>query len=299
MFPSLAIAKPIALVAITSSLASPFGYASLKHIDYITFILAKSCKLLPVMFLHVTLFRRKFPLHKYAVVIMVTLGVSLFTLYSSGAAAKAAKHASKSSDQANKLYGLLLLGINLLFDGLTNTVQDNIFASYKPYGGAQMMCAMNITATFLTTSYLLLAPYLSLTPLGTLFNLSGGDELTSALAFIRAYPQVGWDVLGFSLCGAIGQVAIYHMLATFGSIPLTTVTVTRKMLTMVLSVLWFGHAITGMQWVGVGSVFGGIGAEAGFKIWEKREKTQRLRNRSLSEAGKDRQEARIGGKKER
>ena len=40
-----------------------------------------------------------------------------------------------------------------------------------------------------------------------------------------------------------------------------TVTVTRKMLTMMLSVLWFGHRLSGMQWVGVGLVFGGVGAE--------------------------------------
>lgn len=41
------------------------------------------------------------------------------------------------------------------------------------------------------------------------------------------------------------------------------------MLTMVLSVLYFGHKIQGMQWLGVGLVFGGVGAEA---VIGKREK---------------------------
>ncbi|KAH0087222.1 UAA transporter, partial [Aureobasidium melanogenum] len=81
IFPSRSIIFPMFLVAITSSLASPFGYASLKHVDYITFILAKSCKLLPVMALHVTLFRRKYPLYKYCVVALVTAGVAVFTLH--------------------------------------------------------------------------------------------------------------------------------------------------------------------------------------------------------------------------
>ncbi|KAI6080425.1 hypothetical protein F4821DRAFT_251577 [Hypoxylon rubiginosum] len=40
---------PLLLVAVTSSLASRFRYASLAHINYIKFLLAKSCKLLPVM----------------------------------------------------------------------------------------------------------------------------------------------------------------------------------------------------------------------------------------------------------
>jgi UDP-galactose transporter B1 len=34
------------------------------------------------------------------------------------------------------------------------------------------------------------------------------------------------------------------------------------MITMILSVFWFGHSLTGTQWGGVGLVFGGIGAEA-------------------------------------
>ena len=41
-----------------------------------------------------------------------------------------------------------------------------------------------------------------------------------------------------------------------------TVTVTRKMFTMIISVVAFGHKLTNMQWLGVGLVFGGIGWEA-------------------------------------
>jgi UDP-galactose transporter B1 len=297
IFPSSVITKNLFLIAVTSSLASPFGYASLKHIDYITFILAKSCKLLPVMALHITIFGKRYPVYKYAVVVLVTLGVSVFTLHAPSAAAKAAKHNSKlgGASEANKLYGLFLLGVNLLFDGLTNTVQDNIFQIYKPYGGAQMMCAMNIMATGLTSTYLLLAPYIASTPLGPHLGISG-SELQAALAFIKAHPQVGYDVLGFSLCGALGQVAIYHTLSHFGSLVLVTVTVTRKMLTMVLSVLWFGHSISAMQWAGVGLVFGGIGGEAGMKYRETREKQRKAKDRALSEAGKDRKDAGLGKK---
>lgn len=43
---------------------------------------------------------------------------------------------------------------------------------------------------------------------------------------------------------------------------LVTVNVTRKMFTMILSVVAFGHRLTQMQWLGVGLVFGGIGVEA-------------------------------------
>lgn len=284
------------LVAITSSLASPFGYASLKHVDYITFILAKSCKLLPVMALHVTLFRRKYPLYKYCVVALVTAGVAVFTLHHPTSS-------KKKGAEGSSAWGLLLLGINLLFDGLTNSTQDHIYKSYRPYTGQQMMCALNLISTILTSVYLFVSPYIAATPIGAYLGMSAssGGELANAVDFITRHPSVGWDILAFAACGALGQVfickstslrsgirklttSLVYTLSTFGSLLLVTVTVTRKMLTMILSVVWFGHRLSPMQWVGVGLVFGGVFVEAQLSKQEKlskdRAKKQELKKSS-------------------
>ncbi|KAI7554689.1 UAA transporter [Hortaea werneckii] len=273
IFPTRSILPPLCLVALTSALASPFGYASLAHVDYITFILAKSCKLLPVMFLHVTLYGKRYPFYKYGVVALVTAGVALFTLSS-----KSSKKKS-SSGGGSSAYGLMLLAINLLFDGLTNSTQDDIYARFRPYTGAQMMTALNLLSTGLTALYLLLSPYIL-----PLLNLSAGtgtgtgaDELSTALAFLHAHPQVLREVFGFALAGGVGQIFIFATLSHFGSLLLVTVTVTRKMLTMLLSVLWFGHRLTGWQWVGVGLVFGGVGVEGQIGKWEKAKKERERR----------------------
>jgi UDP-galactose transporter B1 len=285
ILPSRSIFWPLALVAVTSAMSSPFGYASLQHVDYITFILAKSCKLLPVMFLHVTLYRKKYPFYKYAVVALVTSGVAIFTLYQSGSSKK------KKGPDGSSLYGLMLLSINLLFDGLTNSTQDDIYARFRPYTGQQMMCALNMMSTFLTSCFLLLSPFIVQSGLGSYVGMDskGAGELQDALAFIQRHPAVGWDILGFAACGAMGQVFIckYNMyggmapwtdlltvmtLSIFGSLLLVTVTVTRKMLTMIISVVWFGHSLSRMQWLGVGLVFGGIAIEAELNKREKKAK---------------------------
>ncbi|KAI9822005.1 MAG: UDP-galactose transporter [Thelocarpon impressellum] len=264
IFPSRAILPGLALVAITSSLASPFGYASLKHLDYITFILAKSCKLLPVMALHLTIFRKRFPLYKYAVVALVTAGVAIFTLHHPSSSKRSKGAASSSS------WGLFLLAINLLFDGLTNSTQDHIFATFRPFSGPQMMCAQNILTTALTVLYLAVSPALATTSAGEWLGLEGGrGEFSGAVDFLRRHPGVARDVLGFAACGAVGQVFIFYTLASFSSLLLVTVTVTRKMLTMMLSVVLFGHRLSAMQWLGVGLVFGGVGAEGWIQRREK------------------------------
>ncbi|KAK4172269.1 UDP-galactose transporter 1, partial [Triangularia setosa] len=264
--PNRAILPPLLLVAFTNALAAPFGYAALAHIDYITFILAKSCKLLPVMALHVTIFRKRYPLYKYLVVAAVTCGVAVFTLHSGSKKHKAASHSGQTA------WGMLLLGINLLFDGLTNSTQDYIFGTHQPYSGPQMMAANNLLSGALTGGYLVLSPWLVKTGLGKWFGMDvtgGGGELFAALEFLGKYPSVWRDVLGFAVCGCVGQVFIFHTLSTFSSVLLVTVTVTRKMFTMILSVVAFGHTLSQMQWLGVGLVFGGIGVEAQIARKEK------------------------------
>ncbi|KAL4881314.1 UDP-galactose transporter 1 [Aspergillus karnatakaensis] len=279
VFPTRKIVVPLVLVSISSSLASPFGYASLAHIDYLTFILAKSCKLLPVMFLHLTIFRKRYPLYKYGVVLLVTLGVATFTLHHPGTSKKVAASAAKGQS-GSSAWGIFLLSINLLLDGLTNTTQDHVFTSpqvYTRFTGPQMMVAQNVLSTLLTSAYLLIMPHLSST--GIIHAIlpipippSTETELAAAVSFLSRHPEVLKNVLGFAACGAVGQLFIFYTLSRFSSLLLVTVTVTRKMLTMLLSVFWFGHSLSAGQWLGIGLVFGGIGAEAAVQRQEKKAK---------------------------
>ena len=236
------------------------------------------------MFLHLTIFRKRYPLYKYAVVLLVTIGVATFTVYHPGTSKKAA--ASTSSGRS--LYGLLLLFINLLLDGLTNTTQDHLFGSpdiYSRYTGPQMMVAQNFLSTVLTVAYLLVMPYVSsnsalLSILPVPVAPSAGTELSSALSFLSRHPEALKDVLAFCACGAVGQVFIFYTLSRFSSLLLVTVTVTRKMLTMLLSVFWFGHSLSRGQWLGVLLVFGGVAAEG---VVQRREKKAKERAKAASQ----------------
>ncbi|OAV91686.1 hypothetical protein PTTG_06525 [Puccinia triticina 1-1 BBBD Race 1] len=244
--------------AILNSLGSPFGYASLKHIDYPTMILGKSCKLVPVMIMNIILYRRKFALHKYFVVGMVTVGISLFMLF--------ADHGSKASKgaQQSSMFGLTLLLINLLVDGATNSTQDEIFSRFT-ISGSQLMFIMNALATIITLAALQ-APIP--TAISSFFGTSNGsaNEFTVAVEFIKTYPKVLQDILLFSSAGAIGQLFIFETLSHFGSLTLVTITVTRKLFTMLLSVFFFDHKLSFGQWGGIAIVFLAIGLEAYIKM---------------------------------
>ncbi|KAF9171167.1 UDP-galactose transporter [Mortierella sp. AD011] len=236
----------VALIAVT---APPFSYAALKHIDYPTMILTKSCKLVPVMLMNILLYRRKFPTYKYVCVALVTIGVSGFMLL--GTADGHKKGAVNSS-----LYGLFLVTINLTLDGVINSTQDQIFHAYK-VTGQQMMCIMNL----FMSGYMIL----------WLLN-PWNPELTDALTFCQTHPAIIKDIVMFSICGALGQCFIFYTLEKYGSLSLVTVTVTRKLFTILLSVVAYDHKLNLHQWLMVVVVFMGIGLEAYVKRVEKLEK---------------------------
>jgi len=240
--------------AVFITIAAPFGFASLSHISYPTMVLAKSCKLVPVMIMNVLLYRRKFALHKYIVVGMVTTGIAIFMGLGK---AKGGKISSQSS-----VYGLVLLLINLAIDGATNSTQDEIFSRYR-VNGQQMMFFINVFSTILT-SVLLVAPLPHIPVIHP--SHSSAPEFFSAMEFIRTHPSVVLPLAQYALTGALGQLFIFETLQHFGSLTLVTITLTRKMFTMVLSVFVYNHSLTLGQWAGAGVVFSGIALEA----WVKR-----------------------------
>lgn len=137
------------------------------------------------------------------------------------------------------------------------------------------MVSSNLLGVILQASYLLLTPLIPFSLLSlAMVPASATTELQDAIAFIQRHPKVLNDILGFCVAGAIGQLFIFATLERFSSLVLVTVTVTRKMLTMVLSVVWYGKRLSVMQWWGVALVFGGVMAEGWLSQLEKKKKTQ-------------------------
>ncbi|KAI0785220.1 UDP-galactose transporter [Abortiporus biennis] len=240
--------------------AAPFGFAALSYITYPAMVLGKSCKLVPVLLMNVLLYRRRFAAHKYLVVAMVTLGITMFMGFGKEKPSKASKNGGDLSTYS-QLIGISYLLINLAIDGATNSTQDEIFSRYK-VTGQQMMFWINLFSTVLTVIISVLPlPYIPV-----LHPSHTGTELGGALEFIKTHPTVVSPLLQFALTGALGQLFIFETLQHFGSLTLVTITLTRKLFTMLLSVLVYHHTLMPGQWLGAAVVFAGISVEA----WVKR-----------------------------
>lgn len=256
-------------IAVCSSLASSLGYQSLRHLNYPTMILGKSCKLVPVMLMNFLIYQKRFEMHKYLTVALITTGVSGFMLFESVSSATTSK---SSSTAVNSLWGLALLLSNLLMDGATNSWQDQLFIKYR-LKSQQLMMFMNLFSSLLLSISLL---FYALWQPET-------SQLLAAIKFFRQFPTALPDVLAFSLCGALGQLFIFHTLEHFGSLSLVTITVTRKLFTILLSLFWFNHQINSKQWACVVLVFLALVLESFIgKFSKKKEKLEDL-NTSISD----------------
>jgi len=261
--------------------AAPFGFAALSHISYPAMVLAKSCKLVPVMVMNVVLYRRAFARHKYIVVALVTVGITMFMGFGEKGDKKHSAKGQGNPTLWHSVIGMTYLLINLILDGATNSTQDEIFARYK-VSGQQMMLWINLLCTLLTS----LISVLPLPYIPVLHPSKGGEtEFANALEFLRTHPTIIYPLVQFALTGALGQLFIFETLQHFGSLTLVyvlylgidsplsltddarTITLTRKLFTMLLSVFVYNHKLTPGQWAGAGVVFAGISVEA----WVKRQ----------------------------
>ncbi|EJS41502.1 hut1p [Saccharomyces arboricola H-6] len=245
--------KQLMLISFTQSSSGPLATTSLKYVDYLTYMLAKSCKMIPVLLVHLLLYRTPISNQKKVVAVLVSLGVTIFTI--GGNNGKKLKRSLESDGSHHKLHGFGLLSSSLFLDGLTNATQDKLLKANKAkekgtqclITGAHLMFTLNLFVILWNVLYFIVVDY---------------KQWENAVSVLVKDPQVWGYLMLYSVCGATGQCFIFYTLEQFGSLVLIMITVTRKMVSMILSIVVFGKTVGFKQWVGIFIVFGGITWEA-------------------------------------
>jgi len=86
-------------------------------------------------------------------------------------------------------------------------------------------------------------------------------ELQSGLGFCTANPEIFSKIIKFAVCSAVGQSFIFYTIANFDPLILSTVTTTRKIFSVMLSIFLKGHSLSLMGWSGIALSCGGIISE--------------------------------------
>lgn len=97
-----------------------------------------------------------------------------------------------------------------------------------------------------------------------------------AVRFCQEHPEAASDILVYCLCGAVGQNFIFLTISRFGSLANTTITTTRKFVSIVVSSLISGNPLSPKHWASVVMVFSGLSLQI-FLKWRKIQRTKKGR----------------------
>jgi UDP-galactose transporter B1 len=221
-----------------------FGYvtavitsnAALIYINYPTQVLAKSCKMIPVVLMGFVFARKSYSVQQLVAVALISFGISIFMFDRFGQKVK-----NDDTAHDNNFWGLVLLVVSLLMDGLTATMQSKMREFKIQPSSDELMLFMNGFAVVFSG-----------------FGLLVSGTLLASLSFCYQHPEAVTDIFILCVCMSIGQIFIYWSIASYGPLVCSIITTTRKFFTILFSVFWYRHHMSGIQWISIGIVFIGL-----------------------------------------
>lgn len=230
--PKLPSNFPYRLVFLTSlcyTLAMLCSNLSFRYVSYPVAVLAKSTKLIPIMLISQLLESKYYNRSEWGAALLICIGICSFQLR------------RLTFGATTETYGLVLLCISLTLDGVLGSCQNFLKRStYVPNAG-ETMWVLNGYAGLL---------------LGVLVWYTGAWR--HSIEYYSHDPSVVRQLVFVNVAVGLGQVGIFVTVTHFSSIVTTIITTTRKFLTILVSVLFFGHQFDAFQWTSIAMVFSGL-----------------------------------------
>lgn len=228
--------------ALSNSLSSFGQYQALRYVSFPLQTISKSTKVIPVMLMGKFLNQKKYPAVDYLEALVISLGVSIFSLAGRSDDSRGGPGDENDvSEAAMLVLGISMLALYVVSDSFTSQWQSRVYSSHPGVDQFQMMFAVNSWAIVMTLAAL----------------LSSG-ELWTTIDFFRLNPAAALDNLTIAVTSATGQLFIFYTIKTFGPVVFTIIMTTRQVFSIVLSTVIFGHTITPLALVGAFVVFAAL-----------------------------------------
>jgi UDP-galactose transporter B1 len=144
--------------------------------------------------------------------------------------------------------GIIFIVLSLVLDGVTAGFQKRLKSETAKAG----IKPKPYDFMFWTNLYMCLTAVVIAVGLG---------EVQTGTAYCAANPEILSKIIKFALCSAVGQSFIFYTIANFDPLVLSTVTTTRKVFSVMLSIFLKGHSLSAMGWSGIALACSGILSE--------------------------------------
>jgi len=206
-------------------------------LSYPVAILAKSGKMAPVMAGSLLLGGASYNLREYLQVVAIIGGTAIVSMGK-----------KKGGEATNSALGVMYITLSLIMDGITAGFQKRLMAE------AAKANVKPKSYDFMFWTNLFMCMTAGVVALGL-------GEFSTGLVYCANNPDIMSKIVKFTICSAIGQSFIFYTIANFDPLILTTVTTTRKICSVLLSIFFKGHSLSLSGWSGVALSCGGIISE--------------------------------------
>jgi len=207
--------------------------------------LAKSGKMAPVMVGSLLLGGATYELREYLQVVAIIGGAAIVSMGK-----------KKGGGSTSSTMGVAYIVLSLVLDGVTAGFQKRVKAETAKAG----VKPKPYDFMFWTNLFMCLTAVVISTGLG---------EVGSGIAYCSANPEIITMIMKFAICSAVGQSFIFYTIANFDPLVLSTVTTSRKIFSVLLSILLKGHSLSLMGWSGIALACAGILSEMAAKMGGK------------------------------
>lgn len=254
---SLRLGAPIwsySYFAFTNELSTFAGYEMLKYVSFPVQVMAKSVKMLPNMMMGRIVNGTRYSLFQYGQAIAALICVAIMHFSD-----EADTHGGKGSeDQAMsenwKLFmGIMMLGIFFIGDSFTSQWQTNLYTKYPNLTQLQMMVGGNFLGMVFTSSNL----YYS------------WPKIRASISLASENPEVLQRIIALGVVSALGQFCIYSAIRVLGSLSFTWIMTARQLLSVLISLIFFGHGFSLLKLLCILTVFAIMSWKQLSKIPEK------------------------------
>lgn len=207
-------------------------------LSYPVATLCKAGKMAPVMMGQLLLGGTTYEIREYAQVATIITGTLLLSL--------GKKKTSSVTDST--IYGVIFILFSLVMDGCTAGLQKRLKVNMEKIGKKP------------TQHDFMLYSNISMMIVALLIACVTHDFF-DGFSFLRSEPELTTSVIRFCMCSAIGQYFIFYTIAHFDPLLCTTITTTRKIVSVLWSIFTKGHILLHQGWFGIALAIIGLTAE--------------------------------------
>lgn len=230
--------------AFTNEASTWAGYEMLKYVSFPVQVMAKSTKMLPTMIMGRVVNNTKYSFFQYAQAVMALVCVAIMHFSDeakhSEHKARQGHHAEEPVSENYKLaMGVVMLGLFFICDSFTSQWQTALYTKHPSVTQTQMMLGGNLLGLLFTSS--------------TVF--ASWPKISESLATAMENPAILWRIVALGVVSSLGQFCIYSAIRILGSLSFTWIMTARQLLSVLISLLFFGHGINVVKLLCILTVF--------------------------------------------